>query len=64
MEENRIKKAYEKMANENLSREERALKILNIYRNFYYQDLDSTEHGIIANAINEILPNYVNSKIK
>lgn len=29
---------------------------LNLYRNLYYNDGNATEHGIIANAINDILP--------
>lgn len=31
---------------------------LNLFRNFYYNDGFSTEKGIIANAINDILPKY------
>lgn len=35
-----------------------ALEKLNFYRNKYYSDGNATEAGIIANAINEILPLY------
>ena len=31
---------------------------LNLFRNFYYNNGFSTEKGIIANAINDILPKY------
>ncbi len=31
---------------------------LNLFRNFYYNDGFSTEKGIVANAINDILPKY------
>ena len=33
-----------------------ALEILNLYRNRYYQEGMNTEHGIVAAAINEVLP--------
>lgn len=31
---------------------------LNLFRNFYYNVGFSTEKGIVANAINDILPKY------
>lgn len=34
-------------------------EILNLYRNKYYNDGNNTERGIVANAINDILPHYV-----
>lgn len=34
-------------------------EILNYYRNLYYAEPQVTERGILANAINEILPNMV-----
>lgn len=34
-------------------------EILNLYRNKYYNDGNNTEQGIVANAINDILPHYV-----
>lgn len=36
-----------------------AVEKLNKYRNYYYTDGDNTEAGVIADAINEILPEYV-----
>lgn len=38
------------------------LAVLNCYRNKYYTDGNSTEQGIIANAINDILPILVSLK--
>ena len=35
-----------------------ALEILNLYRNWYYQEGMNTEHGVVAAAINEILPTH------
>lgn len=35
---------------------------LNLYRNLYYKDGCATEQGIIANAINGILPEYTRQK--
>lgn len=35
---------------------------LNLYRNRYYNDGYATERGIIANAINDILPKYDRQK--
>ena len=32
------------------------LAVLNCYRNNYYSEGNNTEQGIIANAINEVLP--------
>ncbi len=32
---------------------------LNLFRNLYYTDGNCTEKGIIANALNEILPQFV-----
>ena len=39
-----------------------AVEKLNKYRNCYYTDGDNTEAGVIADAINEILPEYVRLK--
>ena len=39
-----------------------AVEKLNKYRNCYYTEGDNTEAGVIANAINEILPEYVRIK--
>ena len=39
-----------------------AIDKLNFYRNQYYQDGNSTEAGIIANAINEILPEHIKKR--
>ena len=36
-----------------------AIEKLNYFRNMYYIEGDNTENGVIANAINEILPAYV-----
>lgn len=33
-----------------------AIEILNYYRNMYYTEPSVTERGIVANAINELLP--------
>jgi hypothetical protein len=60
MDDNRIKEQFEKISDEKLNDKEKAVKILNIYRNYYYQDGYDTEHGIIALAINTILPGYIN----
>ena len=35
-----------------------AAEILNYYRNLYYAEAQVTERGIVANAINDILPEY------
>ena len=35
-----------------------ALKILNFYRNYYHAEDNNTVEGILAHAINEILPIY------
>lgn len=40
-----------------------AFEILNYYRNCHYMDDSNTESGILANAINEILPEYSRLKI-
>ena len=42
--------------------EEIDLAVLNCYRNKYYADGNNTEQGIIANAINDILPILVELK--
>lgn len=34
-------------------------EILNFYRNFYYTQNENTERGIVAWAINNILPKYI-----
>lgn len=39
-----------------------ANQILNLFRNLYYNDGNATEKGIIANAINDILPDYHRQK--
>ena len=39
-----------------------AVEKLNHYRNYYHTDGDNTEAGVIADAINEILPEYVRLK--
>jgi hypothetical protein len=39
-----------------------AVEKLNHYRNYYHADDDNTEAGVIADAINEILPEYVRMK--
>jgi hypothetical protein len=36
-----------------------AIEILNYYRNYHYADGSNTESGILANAINEILPELI-----
>lgn len=33
-----------------------AIEVLNYYRNCYYAEPQTTERGIVANAINDILP--------
>ena len=35
------------------------VEILNYYRNRYYAEPQVTERGIVANAINDVLPNMV-----
>jgi hypothetical protein len=35
---------------------------LSLYRNMYYKDGNATERGVIANAINDILPEYERQK--
>lgn len=43
-----------------------SVDILNYYRNLYYTESVDTEKGILAWAINDILPKYVklNAKMK
>lgn len=36
-----------------------AEEILNYYRNLYHAEPQSTEHGIVANALNDILPRMI-----
>lgn len=36
-----------------------SMEIVNLYRNKYYNDGNNTEQGVVANAINDILPHYV-----
>jgi RNA polymerase subunit RPABC4/transcription elongation factor Spt4 len=36
-----------------------AEEVLNYYRNLYHAEPQSTEHGVIANALNDILPRMV-----
>ena len=38
------------------------VEILNWYRNLYYAENENTERGIIARAINDILPEYIRLK--
>lgn len=38
------------------------LAVLNCYRNKYYADGNNTEQGIVANAINDVLPTLVEFK--
>ena len=33
-------------------------EILNLYRNFYFREGNNNERGLVANAINEILPKF------
>ena len=40
------------------------ISILNTFRNKYYTDGNNSENGIVANAIDEILPEYVRLKRK
>ena len=35
-----------------------SLEILNWYRNLYYKESGNTEHGIMANAINDLFMKY------
>lgn len=35
------------------------VEILNAFRNRYYTDGNSTENGIVANAINDVLPRMI-----
>lgn len=53
MTENEIIKAYEGLT---------PRQQLNLYRNLYYNDGYATERGVIANAINDILPEYERQK--
>lgn len=36
-----------------------AVEILNYYRNLYYMEPQVTERGIVANAINDVLPRMI-----
>lgn len=36
-----------------------AEEVLNYYRNLYHAEPQSTEHGIIANALNDVLPRMI-----
>ena len=36
-----------------------AEEVLNYYRNLYHAESQSTEHGIVANALNDILPRMI-----
>lgn len=40
----------------------KSTKILNAFRNKYYTDGNNTENGVVANAIDEILPEYIKLK--
>lgn len=55
MTDNEILKAYEGLT---------ANQQLNLYRNLYYNDGYATERGIIANAINDMLPKYHSQKVE
>ena len=44
--------------------EDKDLATLNAYRNKYYADGNSTENGLVANSINNILPILVDIKNK
>jgi len=59
----RIQAEYNQLLENGFSKEKRAVRILNAYRNFYYNDGNSTERGIIANALDIILPEYVDMKL-
>lgn len=39
-----------------------SVEILNYYRNLYHAEPNTTEQGIVAWAINDILPKYVNEQ--
>ena len=39
-------------------------EILNWYRNLYHSESENTERGIMARAINDILPEYIRLKEK
>jgi hypothetical protein len=53
MNDNDIRKAYEGLTPN---------QQLNLFRNLYYNDGYATERGIIANAINHILPKIIRQK--
>lgn len=38
---------------------QKAIDELNFYRNLFYKESSTTERGIIANAINDILPEFI-----
>jgi hypothetical protein len=56
--DDRIQKLYHDSFEKGLTEQERAVKVLNAFRNFYYIEGNTSEQGIIANAINTILPDY------
>ena len=41
-----------------------SVEILNWYRNLYHAENENTERGIMARAINDILPEYIRLKEK
>lgn len=41
-----------------------SVEILNWYRNLYHTENENTERGIMARAINDILPEYIRLKEK
>ena len=41
-----------------------SVEILNWYRNLYHAENENTERGIIARAINDVLPEYIRLKEK
>ena len=47
---------------EELTKSMTETEILNLYRNWYYREPNTTERGIVAWAINKILPTYCNRK--
>lgn len=40
------------------------IEILNYFRNRYYNDGNSTENGIVANALNDIMPRMIVPPVK
>ena len=65
-----LKKIYERTVKKDESFIETAqdikdpVEILNWYRNLYHAENENTERGIMARAINDILPEYIRLKEK